>query len=208
MLTLLIPVKPLTTAKSRLRGAVPEPRHAELVLAMLRDTVCAALAARTAPRIVVVSVDPTVAAALRHEDVRVLDDEPGPDLNTALCHAAATIRGPVGVLQADLPALRTADLDAAVTEAAGARAYCADRHATGTTLLLAGPGRLRPAFGPHSARAHRAGGALEVATGADSLRCDVDTWADLTVARDLGPGRWTSRVLHHIPHRQERRISR
>ena len=37
----VVPVKPLGAAKTRLRGAVPEPSHAGLVLAMARDTVAA-----------------------------------------------------------------------------------------------------------------------------------------------------------------------
>ena len=41
--TVVIPVKRLGAAKSRLRGAVPDARHEDLALAMVRDTVAAAL---------------------------------------------------------------------------------------------------------------------------------------------------------------------
>jgi 2-phospho-L-lactate guanylyltransferase len=42
--TVLVPVKPLGSAKSRLRGALPGVPHRDLVLAIVLDTVSAALA--------------------------------------------------------------------------------------------------------------------------------------------------------------------
>ncbi|HET9256225.1 MAG TPA: 2-phospho-L-lactate guanylyltransferase, partial [Pseudonocardiaceae bacterium] len=77
------------------------------------------------------------------------------------------------------------------------RAFCADRAGTGTTLLLAPPGRaLEPGFGPGSAAAHHASGARELTGDWPGLRCDVDTREDLAHARELGLGRFTSAVLH------------
>ncbi|WP_253829016.1 2-phospho-L-lactate guanylyltransferase [Prauserella aidingensis] len=114
--------------------------------------------------------------------------------------AGAAARGDecdvVGALQADLPALRTVDLAAALAEADGRRAYTADRHGTGTTLLLSAPGQpLAPAFGPGSARAHARSGATAVTAAAPSLRSDVDTPADLRHARTLGLGPSTTALL-------------
>jgi len=111
---------------------------------------------------------------------------------------AADPATPVGALQADLPALRPEELDCAVRTglATGARAFCTDRTGTGTTLLLAPPGQpLEPRFGPGSAAAHRATGAWELPGCWPGLRCDVDTAADLAVARDLGLGRFTRAAL-------------
>src|SRR5215212_4690136 len=42
--TAVIPVKRLSAAKSRLRGAVPDAHHQDLTLAMMRDTAAAVLA--------------------------------------------------------------------------------------------------------------------------------------------------------------------
>jgi 2-phospho-L-lactate guanylyltransferase len=79
---------------------------------------------------------------------------------------------------ADLPCLRTGDLD--VVLAHPDRAFVADADGSGSTLLLAPAGsELRPYFGPGSARAHSRSGAVRVADELTSLRLDVDTTEDL-----------------------------
>jgi 2-phospho-L-lactate/phosphoenolpyruvate guanylyltransferase len=189
----VVPIKRLDRAKSRLRGALDAP-HADLVLALLLDTVTAAVAARGVRRVLVVCEDTRVPGALRGSGVECVDERGLPDLNAALAFGADRLRerdtgGVVGALQADLPALRPADLDAALARAAGRRAFCADRPGTGTTLLLTTPGApLDPRFGVGSAAAHAASGADPVGAGLDSLGCDVDTSADLAVAAALGLG--------------------
>jgi len=50
------------------------------------------------------------------------------------------------------------------------------------------PGNPGYAFGVGSAEAHRASGAIELIGDWPSLRCDVDTEADLAVAAQLGLG--------------------
>jgi len=189
---LVVPIKRLDRAKSRLRGAVPADQHAELVLALLVDTVTAAISADGVRRVLVVCEDERVPAALLGTGVECVDERGLPGLNAALTFGAESLRTPsgtVGALQADLPALRPADLSAAIEEAAGRRAYCADRPGTGTTLLLAAPGSpLNPRFGPGSADAHAATGAARVGVPNTSLRCDVDTEEDLVVAAELGLG--------------------
>jgi 2-phospho-L-lactate/phosphoenolpyruvate guanylyltransferase len=198
---LVVPVKPLTLAKSRLRGAVDPAAHAALVLAMVTDTVRAARRAAGVASVLVVTPDPVVALAAEHAGARVVADEPGGGLNPALRHGARLLRAEdpdtvVGALQADLPALRPADLAAAITAAAGRRAYCADRRGDGTTLLLsARGGELAPRFGPGSAAAHRASGALALRGPWASLASDVDTAADLRAAARLGLGVRTAGVL-------------
>src|SRR5688500_16433710 len=62
--TVLMPVKRLSTAKTRLRGAVPAAAHERLVLALAGDTAAAALACPVVGRLVVVTSDPTARAAL------------------------------------------------------------------------------------------------------------------------------------------------
>jgi 2-phospho-L-lactate guanylyltransferase len=192
---LVVPIKRLDRAKSRLRGVVPADEHAGLVLALLLDTVAAAAAADVVRRVLVVGEDERIPAALHGLGLGAVEcvDERGlPGLNAALSFGAERLRTPdgtVGALQADLPALRPADLTAAVEEAAGRRAYCADRPGTGTTLLLAAPGEpLDPRFGPGSARAHAATGAVRIGAARPAMRCDVDTGEDLGVAARLGLG--------------------
>ncbi|MDQ3402777.1 MAG: 2-phospho-L-lactate guanylyltransferase, partial [Actinomycetota bacterium] len=74
--------------------------------------------------------------------------------------------------------------------------FVADRPGTGTTLLLSERGGpLAPRFGIGSADAHGES-AKRVGDGLDSLRCDVDTVADLRLACDIGVGARTARVAH------------
>ena len=114
-------------------------------------------------------------------------------------------------LQADLPALRAESFGAALAAAAAHPAsFVADRHRTGTALLTvrAGAGVV-PAFGPDSAAAHRAAGAVELDPQLKSwpdLRCDVDTPGDLRIAADLGVGPRTRAVLSAAPEATPRTI--
>jgi 2-phospho-L-lactate/phosphoenolpyruvate guanylyltransferase len=190
--TVLVPVKELERAKSRLRGAVPGVPHRDLVLALVLDTVEAALAA--APVLVVTS-DETVAASARELGAKVLPDTPDAGLNAALAHgAAAAGGGPLAALAGDLPALRGDDL-AAVLRSVTVRGYVRDFVGTGTTLLAAPDGTaLDPRFGTDSARAHTASGAVEL-DAPPSVRLDVDTPADLAVAARLGVGVRTRALL-------------
>ncbi|MEV1294648.1 2-phospho-L-lactate guanylyltransferase [Pseudonocardia sp. NPDC049635] len=211
---LVVPVKPLPKAKTRLRGAADGGvgelgAHQRLALALARDTVVAAVGATTVGRVLVISSDPAVAmelGALGAFGVEVVTD-PGRGLNGALRHGATLLRssdaGPmIGALQADLPALRPAELDDAVTVAArlfgaGAhRAFQPDAPGEGTTLLLAAPGhRLDPHFGGASAAAHRESGAVVLPGVRPGLRRDVDTVTDLDEAVRLGVGTWTRAVI-------------
>jgi 2-phospho-L-lactate guanylyltransferase len=209
---LVVPVKPLAVAKSRLRGAadrgIGAPRaHARLAMALARDTIAAVQAAERVRHLLVVSSDPVVAAELGVFGIEVVPDGPVSGLNPAYERGAALLseRDPgaaVGALQADLPALRPADLNAAITAAfalfgAGAhRAFSPDAEGTGTTFLLAAGGvPLDPRFGVGSAQRHEESGACRLHGEWPGLRRDVDTADDLREAADLGLGEHTCMVL-------------
>ncbi|PJN21289.1 2-phospho-L-lactate guanylyltransferase [Kitasatospora sp. CB02891] len=199
--TLVVPVKPLAEAKSRLAalGAL-RPR---LALAFALDTVAAALACPTVERVLVVGRDPRATGALRALGATVLDDEPGDGLNPALSHGSGAAHrlhphSPVATLSADLPALRPAELARVLAAALPhGRAFLADTPGTGTVLLAGPPGvPLRPAFGPGSRRRHAAGGAAELRLpDVPSVRRDVDTPEDLADALRLGLGPATGALL-------------
>ncbi|MFI5907173.1 2-phospho-L-lactate guanylyltransferase [Dactylosporangium sp. NPDC051541] len=214
----VVPVKPLPAAKTRLRGAVPEAVHPDLVLAMARDTVAAALACRAVARVVVVCDDPAVCAELSGLGALCLPDAPAAGLNAALAYGAQAAQqaeppaagaevpfagaGAAGVavvaLTADLPAMRPEDLEAALAAAVrtGRRAFVPDLEGTGTVLLAAPAGEaLAPQFGPGSAAAHQRSGAVRLDGAWPSLRRDVDTAADLDAAARLGLGAHTGQVL-------------
>ncbi|MFF8597759.1 2-phospho-L-lactate guanylyltransferase [Streptomyces sp. NPDC015232] len=194
--SLVVPLKPLARAKSRLAPAVGGPLRGRLALAFAEDTVAAVLACPGVRDVVVVTDDPAAAAALAALGARVVPDVPGAGLNGALAHGARAVRAGrprarVAALNADLPALRPAEL-ARVLAAAGQfpRAFLADAAEIGTTFLSAGPGvELEPAFGGASRRRHLSSGAVEIRlAGVDSVRRDVDTGEDLAAAVALGVG--------------------
>jgi 2-phospho-L-lactate/phosphoenolpyruvate guanylyltransferase len=203
---LLVPIKPLHLAKSRLlgaadRGAGRAGAHADLVAAVALDTVAAAQRTPGVDGVVVVTSDPELTESFTAEGIEVLPDTPAAGLNAALRHGDEQLRQRetvrrTGALQADLPALRVADLAAALDMAGGGRAFCPDRQGTGTTLLLAESGRpLDPRFGPGSATAHARSGAKSLEGPWESLRCDVDTEQDLELATKMGLGPRTSARL-------------
>ncbi|WP_375489807.1 2-phospho-L-lactate guanylyltransferase [uncultured Jatrophihabitans sp.] len=200
--TLLIPAKALPAAKSRLADASSDTAaHARLVEAIRADTVAAAEAVPDVARIVLVHDRPVpVAAHTPDSPERHVFVQRTPGLNAGLDEAARQAHASwpgdgVAVLVADLPALRSAQLAAALAAAAAhPRAFVADAQGTGTTLLTAAPGTaLDPLFGEDSARRHAVDAARLVA-GA-GLRRDVDTPQDLRAAAELGVGAWTAAVL-------------
>src|SRR5437879_3683732 len=84
---LVVPVKRLSTAKSRLAG-VAGPYREELALAFAADTVAAALAAPWTGGVVVVTDEPRARAELAALGAEVLADEPDAGLNPALAPGA------------------------------------------------------------------------------------------------------------------------
>ncbi|WP_151775423.1 2-phospho-L-lactate guanylyltransferase [Streptomyces abyssomicinicus] len=195
--TLVIPLKPLARAKSRLSDAASDGLRPGLALAFAQDTVAAVLACPEVRDVAVVTDDALAARELGALGARVVPEATsGGGLNAALAHGASVARrarpgGAVAALNADLPALRPAEL-ARVLEAAAEfpRAFLPDAAGIGTTLLAASPGReLRPEFGEDSRARHAASGAVELLPAdVDSVRQDVDTAADLRAALALGVG--------------------
>lgn len=198
---LVVPVKPLPLAKTRLAPATGEHRG-ELALAFAVDTVAAALACRRVDGVLVVTDDTAVAEAVRAAGAETVADVRGgvAGLNAALAHGAALAarRWPglgVAAVSADLPALRPDELDRVLGQADGhRRSFLPDAAGIGTTVLAAAPGvPLAPAFGGASAARHRDSGAHELTPeGVDSVRRDVDTAEDLVraVALGVGPRTW------------------
>ncbi|PAZ15882.1 2-phospho-L-lactate guanylyltransferase [Streptomyces sp. SA15] len=194
--TLVIPLKPLARAKSRLSDTADDGLRPGLALAFAQDTVAAALACPAVKDVAVVTDDALAGRELGSLGARIVTDEPSGGLNAALAHAAAAVRAArpesaVAALNADLPALRPLEL-ARVLDAAAEfpRAFLPDAAAMGTTLLAAREDQeLLPAFGTDSRARHRASGAVELVLDAvDSVRQDVDTGDDLRAALALGVG--------------------
>lgn len=197
---IVVPVKRLESAKTRLQ-LDPEVRI-ELALAMAADTVRAALACRLTAVVIAVSDDPAATPVLRALGAVVVPDQPDAGLNPALQHGVTAPAVPAGVgvaaIAADLPALQPDELsDLLAASSQAGVAMVADAAGLGTTLLAATTvDRFRPEFGADSRARHVAAGAVDLTGMAGpSLRCDVDTLADLADAQALGLGRESSRVV-------------
>jgi 2-phospho-L-lactate/phosphoenolpyruvate guanylyltransferase len=148
--TVLLPVKVLARAKSRL-AVLAGDRRRELALALACDTVVAAAACPEVARVVVVTSDPVAGPLLAALGAIIVTDEPGDlsvnlgslsgaagaapgvlgelgvqgALNAALRHGAAVAerrwpRGGLAALTADLPALSPAELTLALRAASAA----------------------------------------------------------------------------------------
>lgn len=202
---LVIAVKRLTAAKTRLAPVFSAATRESVVLAMLIDTITAATAVPALHAVTVVTPDDVAADAARQLGARVLVD-PTPDghrnpLNNAIAAAEAAIRGEtpnIVALQGDLPALQPQELSEAIGAARGyPRSFVGDRHGTGTSALFAFGVALDPRFGPESAQRHRHSGAIELTGAWPGLRCDIDTPDDLIVARRLGVGAATVQAIGH-----------
>lgn len=203
--SLVIPVKELALAKSRLSG-LAGPRRAELALAMAADTVAAAVACPVIAAVIVVTDDDVAGAALGHLGAVIVPDQPAAGLNPALVFGAAyaDARWPGrgrAALAADLPALGPAEIGRALAAASRwPEAFVPDAAGSGTTLYTAGPAaQFCPRFGPGSRDRHRAGGAAELdLADVPGLRRDVDTPADLRSAAGLRLGPRTSALAAEL----------
>ena len=223
--TVLLPVKVLAQAKSRLAELAGE-RRLELALALASDTVSAVVACPEVARVFVVTSDPVAGPRLLSLGARVIPESPrvfrrrderagarpSPDgsqhtLNAALLRGAAVAarRWPgtgLAALTADLPALRPAELAAALRAAsdAGGAVFVPDAAGFGTTMYAVAPGtEFRPMYGGASRARHAAGGAVELALdGIAGLRQDVDTPDDLRAAVALGVGPRTAEVAAEL----------
>ena len=200
---LIVAVKRLTAAKTRLAPVFSAQTREKVVLAMLVDTLTAAARVGSVRMITVITPDDVAAAAAIELGAEVLSDptpqgHPDP-LNNAIAAAEQVVTQSVRtivVLQGDLPALQTQELAEAIVAARHhERSFVADRLGTGTAVLCAFGTSLDPRFGPDSSAQHRRSGAIELTGAWPGLRCDIDTPDDLAVARRLGMGPATTRAV-------------
>lgn len=197
---LIIAVKRLAAAKTRLAPVFSARTRESVVLAMLMDTLTAAGRVEALGSITVITPDEAAAAELGAEVLADPTPEGHPDpLNNAIATAERAVGASfsnVVALQGDLPALQTQELTEAVAAARQhRRSFVADRLATGTAALFAFGGPLDPRFGSDSSARHRSSGAIELTGAWPGLRCDVDTPTDLAAARRLGVGAATARAV-------------
>jgi 2-phospho-L-lactate guanylyltransferase len=200
----LVPIKHSALAKRRLQEATSSRSdHVQLVHAIQLDTLDAVLAVLTHPLVAGLAVVADRLSIALPAQIEQLPDAGG-GLNSALGVAAGQLaaRFPddgVVAMVGDLPALRPADLlSVLATALEHDRSFVRDLAGTGTTLLAASSAdRLDPQFGPDSAERHLRSGAHEIEAPV-SVRCDVDSVADLRTCLALGAGLLTSQLAAHL----------
>ncbi len=188
----LIPLKRLDAAKSRLGSALSAPERRRLMAAMVAHVVRVAVAA-DAGRVALASSDPAGPELAARLGVGCVSDG-GLAWNAGLAHARASLPSPapaVLYLAGDLPLLDVDDLAAVLAAGATATAVVGRAHDGGTNALWLSPANaFTPAFGAHgSAGVHAAlavsAGLRPVLLDRPGLARDVDTPADLALARRL-----------------------
>lgn len=212
--SIVIPFKGGVSAKSRFASAFGADRQ-RIALAFLRDTVAAVADVDAVDRVIIVSAEPLLHEALLPFEVEVVAD-PGGGLNAAVAAGVARAQNLApesfaAVLVGDLPALKGADLaaalDLAVEAARGGHplGFVADRDGTGTTAVMAAPGvTASTRFGLGSRQSHTAAGFVELAVpDASSLHLDIDDAPTLDGVLDL-VGPLTRAELARIEESRER----
>lgn len=171
----LLPIR-ATPGKSRL-GGVEDP-----TTYFARDTIAAARGSSLISTVTVVGREMA-------EADRVLAD-PGPGLSAAIEAGLQALDPalPVIVMLADLPSLRTSDLDQVLARCHGLhRAIVIDHSGLGTTMALSHTTAFTPRFGEGSAALFLGDGFVSV-EAPRTARLDVDTPEDLQQALRLGVG--------------------
>lgn len=194
--TVVIPVKAVEQAKSRLGERVAPSARAALARAFALDTITAAAACPVVDRVLVVGDESELTALVASLDpdavarVDVVDEGRRSGLAAAIrlgverARAGAGVRAgadtdsqadadaaagaPVAVLLGDLPSLTPAELAAGLEAAARhPLAFVPDADGTGTTIATAGDGvAFAPSFGEGSAARHTAAGFTDLALAA------------------------------------------
>lgn len=186
----IIPVKPLNRAKSRLADVLePDQRRflAETMLRHVLETV------RAVPQVIgtlVISRDTKVLSIAREYEARTVQESGAPELNTALLRATQVVASwgcnATLVLPADLPLLAPQDIVNILNKGRGLMSVVisTDQNEDGTNALFMRPPGLIPyAFGPGSYARHvqlaEEASAEVFIYRSDRLSLDIDLPVDL-----------------------------
>jgi len=192
-----VPIKPFTSAKGRMAGALQPSVRADLMRETARRVVRASAAAGGLT--VVVTGDPAVAEWAHGLGVEVMIEPPGGGLDGAARVAAesAVSAGSVWcVVHGDLPLLTAAHMTRILAAAEHGASVLAPSRTGGTNLLASGR-MIEFRYGPGSFSRHLAAFADDdrrviVTTG---TALDIDTPDDLAAAASLPGGSWLGHYL-------------
>jgi 2-phospho-L-lactate guanylyltransferase len=188
---IVVPVKPLSLAKSRLGSVLSDGQRKEVMRRLLRRVIAAAL--EVAP-VSVVTADPDVAARSRILGADVIDENEVLGLNAAarlgVDHARRAGQTWVMILAADLPDVTAEVLRAMIALARAGAIVAAPSRDGGTNALILSP-RVdfefaygRGSFAHHADAAKRLGWEV-IVHESPALKVDIDWPRDLAGHQDL-----------------------
>lgn len=186
----IIPVKPLRLAKSRLAAVLTPEQRQRLAESMLRHVLGVV---RTVPQVtgtLVISRDNRALALAREYGAKTVQESGTPELNTALMRATQVVASwrsdAMLILPADLPLLAAEDVSGMIRM--GQDDPCivlaTDRNKDGTNaLFVRPPGLIKFAYGPGSYQRHgilaRDAGASVYVYESERLVQDIDLPEDI-----------------------------
>lgn len=181
---LLLPVKALDKAKSRLR--LDDAARRTVARLLFENTLDVALECLDPGQVFVVTSDGWVREVAAHRDVAALDDTSG-ELNASVDRGLRSLGrrfpcAPLAVLVTDLPMLTPSVLRSALTDAGTSACprHVVDHRGTGTTFISVPPRMtFRMQFGPDSARRFRDAGSEAMPFAPREISHDLDFRADL-----------------------------
>ncbi|MEO0971660.1 MAG: 2-phospho-L-lactate guanylyltransferase [Pseudomonadota bacterium] len=203
----LVPVKPLTQTKQRLRGVLTPTERQGLTLAMLQDVLTAAARATRPVGVLVVSRCPHVAMWARALGASVFAESVDVGLSAALTEASAYLvrhHGATGtlILPSDVPLVTAPDIDALLTRPDPVT-LVPDHLGTGTNALVCSPpNAMRLHFGEGSLARHgqaaRAVGVAPLIVRNARISQDLDEPDDLWRVRDMGRASFARTFLQRL----------
>jgi 2-phospho-L-lactate guanylyltransferase len=207
MIGAVVPVKSLSSGKSRLLPWLGRPSVERLAIAMLGDVLETLQRVRGLDRIAVATPDPRLAAVARSAGAEVLSASVtglNPAVEDACALLAPTADDAALVVLGDVAGAQAEDVEALLEARSQRGVTLAPSNDGGTSALLRSPRDIiSAAFGPDSARAHRdlaaiAGVAFE-SLALPSLAIDIDEPKDLEeFAGTISAGSRTRALLREL----------
>ena len=193
----VIPVKPLNRAKSRLAGVLTSDQRQELAIALFKHVLTTSLAQRRVLGTLVISRDTQALAIAREAGANSMQESGSPELNFALHRAAQVLIGwgaeSMLILPADLPFVTIEDLENIIElgsqEKSGIVIATDEKHDGTNALFCRPPGIISFTYGQGSYERHisraKEVGASALFYSSDRLQHDIDHPGDLRRAFNL-----------------------